>query len=444
MKKIHRTLRNSVRTAALIFSVAAILFQLFAATAVYADFTCAPGTSKLDCSAIANGWTEWIPDTCPASTSGVLPPLTGNDNISKEMNFFISKGLTPTQAAAIIGNLEQESGPGTNPLVTNSIGAYGIAQWLGGRKAALQALPNNQTLEVQLKFLWDEVTIGSEKDDGALAALKSDTTLAQMVEDWTFKFERPGAAEANVPRRVQYAQDVLKGSYGASAGAPTSTSTTATALGTSCGNSFTSDSGVTIVGGTGCAGGKGSGKFIDDNKKVLTATNGTTVQQMCQRAIQLSNSNSTLFHQWWSTGLNGACANASGPGFCNTGWCDYTASFTWGYPASGHLLASHNDNTPIAGMQWHWNDLLSRPGVTHPYDRHPPVGAFLFYNNHARDPYSGLPSGHIVVYLGGNTVLSSDFSNDGTTKDGYIGVVAADRIETYWGQEYLGWADPVI
>lgn len=363
------------------------------------------------------------------SSGSTTTTLTGTDNLSKAMNFFVSKGLNPTQAAAIIGNMEQESGVGLNPTAVNpTSGAYGIAQWLGGRLDKLKTLQGYNTLGVQLNYLWDEITVGSEKNDGALQALKTDTTIDQMVTDWETHFERAGTQEANIPQRIKYANDVLK-NYGASTSS--SNSTTATTASSSCNNS-TAPTG----GGTACTGGTGSGKFIDDNTKAFNE-NGMTAQQMCQRAKQLADPASALFKQWWSTGFGGKCAGA-GPGSCNTGWCDFTASFIWGYSASGHNYAAHNDNQSIPGIGWHWNDLISR-GVGHPNDRHPPVGAFLFYNNHTSNP----PSGHVVVYLGGNMIISSDMSSAGVTKNGYVGIVPADKMETYWGLDYLGWADPV-
>ena len=92
--------------------------------------------------------------------AGAGTALVGNDNIEKVLRFFVGKGLSLKQAAAIAGNLEQESR--INPTIENSIGAYGIAQWLGGRKNNLKAKSNYNTLETQLEFLWEELN-GAEK-----------------------------------------------------------------------------------------------------------------------------------------------------------------------------------------------------------------------------------------------------------------------------------------
>lgn len=74
--------------------------------------------------------------------------------------YFIQKGLTADQAAGLVGNLMAESGGNTlnlNPKITNGIGAYGIAQWLGGRKSKLLSMSGHDTMQVQLDFLWSEL-----------------------------------------------------------------------------------------------------------------------------------------------------------------------------------------------------------------------------------------------------------------------------------------------
>ena len=64
---------------------------------------------------------------------GQAPPqaIFGNDQAS--FDYFVGKGLTPFQAAGIVGNLDQESG--VNPTAVQSGGpGRGVAQWsVGGR-----------------------------------------------------------------------------------------------------------------------------------------------------------------------------------------------------------------------------------------------------------------------------------------------------------------------
>ncbi|MDB5160606.1 MAG: murein hydrolase [Candidatus Saccharibacteria bacterium] len=148
------------------------------------------------------------PDDTSCSTTSVA---TTGDNIGNAYNFFVSKGLTALQASAIIGNLKQESG--LNPKALNSIGAYGIAQWLGGRKANLLKDPYytsgatdpSKELQVQLNFLWSELQ-GAEK--GAYTALTSSTSTDAGALALVFgqTFERYGSGEAG--SRAKYAADV--------------------------------------------------------------------------------------------------------------------------------------------------------------------------------------------------------------------------------------------
>lgn len=167
------------------------------------------------------------PEDTPCTCSvGIATDLNGNDNQQKAFNFFVQPpaGLTPEQSAAIVGNLMQESG--VNPTARNpSSGAYGIAQWLGGRYTALQDFAsshggNADDLGTQLSFLWYEVTEGGEKVYGAVDALKAAGSLEQMVEAWETKFERADPSEANMPKRIEYARKVLQ-LYGGGVGANT-------------------------------------------------------------------------------------------------------------------------------------------------------------------------------------------------------------------------------
>lgn len=119
---------------------------------------------------------------------------TENENIA--WNFFIGQGYTRIQTAGIMGNLMQE-----NKFRTNG---DGIAQWTGGRKAALYSLPYPNNIYTQLNFLQSELNGGYSRVN---TALRSATTLTQAVEIFQNQFERCGICmEGN---RIQYAQNIL-------------------------------------------------------------------------------------------------------------------------------------------------------------------------------------------------------------------------------------------
>jgi len=125
--------------------------------------------------------------------------------------FFISKGFTDYQAAAWVGNLQQESG--LNPRIINSIGAYGIAQWLDYtnpkdgrkdlRKSRLLAKPGYDTLQVQLNYIWEELN-ASER--AAYRTIKATTTIELATLAIRKSYERPGEKEANDAARLAYAK----------------------------------------------------------------------------------------------------------------------------------------------------------------------------------------------------------------------------------------------
>lgn len=101
---------------------------------------------------------------CPTGTGTGVTVDVGQiegETGKKAFVFLVQNGLTADQAAGVIGNLMAESGGNTVKLDPKAVnpgsGAYGIAQWMGPRKTKLQALPNFDTIDVQIKYLWDEL-----------------------------------------------------------------------------------------------------------------------------------------------------------------------------------------------------------------------------------------------------------------------------------------------
>ncbi len=140
-----------------------------------------------------------------------------NSPKTKIWSFFSDKGLSSTQIAALMGNIEAESG--YNPDSTNtSSGAYGLANWLGSRKTNLENFANNpknkgrSKLEVQLDFMWEKELNGSFKASTLIPLKKSDS-LGDGVEIVLKKYEIPcdddGCWAAEKKKRLAYAQKVL-------------------------------------------------------------------------------------------------------------------------------------------------------------------------------------------------------------------------------------------
>lgn len=152
------------------------------------------------------------------------------DNRAVALRYLRGKGLTPAQAAGVVGSLMQESGLKTTAKNPTS-GAYGIGQWLGGRKTNLLNSGKHGNLSGQLDFLWSELQ-GPER--AALDRLRKAHTVADAAAAFTWGFERPGRAEANMPNRIRQGREALKlagGSSGGGGGGTATTSTTKTTPG---------------------------------------------------------------------------------------------------------------------------------------------------------------------------------------------------------------------
>ncbi len=177
---------------------------------------------------------------CPASVGAGTAPatanLTGNDNIEKAFNYFISKGFSPQQSAGIMGNLYAESG--VNPKRVQNTGSpegdkdnitvdnhtgYGIAQWTSrGRQQGLVDLARSRgmtiegDLALQLDYLLQELTTGYKE---AYEAIKVAGDVRTASSIFMTKFERPAdQTESAQAKRAAEGQKVLE-LYGNGVGA---------------------------------------------------------------------------------------------------------------------------------------------------------------------------------------------------------------------------------
>lgn len=147
------------------------------------------------------------------------------DNIKTAVKFFLSKGYSDVQVAALVGGFISESG--VNPEIVNSIGAVGIAQWLSDRKTKLLSKSNPYDLNTQLNFVIEEFN-NNEKAAGN--KLKKATTIESAIAA-AAAYERFGVVSdlfisgqrnintltfsdivggKEVGNRIEFAQDLLK------------------------------------------------------------------------------------------------------------------------------------------------------------------------------------------------------------------------------------------
>ena len=139
----------------------------------------------------------------------------GNANLHPNANavaqFFINKGESPVVAAAIAGNVFQESG--YDPTIENSIGAYGAFQYLGDRRDALLSFAEANNLDpsdlnTQLEFAWYEMNQEGTLENQALQEMRKAQTPEEAAVIFRRLFERPGEEEANDAARMEEARRV--------------------------------------------------------------------------------------------------------------------------------------------------------------------------------------------------------------------------------------------
>jgi len=131
---------------------------------------------------IADKWDnqQYSNSTTEITINGVplarIPAGVNENNLKITVNFFLSKGYSDFQVAALVGGFLQESN--VIPTAQNDKGAIGIAQWLKDRKQKLLAKSNPFSLNTQLNFVIEEFN-GDEALAGRL--LKKSTTLEEAI-----------------------------------------------------------------------------------------------------------------------------------------------------------------------------------------------------------------------------------------------------------------------
>lgn len=144
-----------------------------------------------------------------------MSEIVCSPNAAITFDFLTARGLTDFQAAAVVGNLQHESGldpalsaPDPRPTNPAAMGR-GIAMWGDpGRWRDLLAFAAARrsdpwALETQLDFLWAELP------SNGLWRLRATTTLEEAVVAFQDDFERPNRALAHTDRRIAYARAAL-------------------------------------------------------------------------------------------------------------------------------------------------------------------------------------------------------------------------------------------
>lgn len=133
-------------------------------------------------------------------------------NARTAFNFFTDRGYTPEQAAGIVGNLMQESGPNLKIDIIGDNGkSFGIAQWQKDRRTELGKFankrPEDTTLDEQLRFIEKELNTVPEFQK-VRDRLKQARTSDDAAEIFMSGYEKP--LDKKLDRRQGFADQLLK------------------------------------------------------------------------------------------------------------------------------------------------------------------------------------------------------------------------------------------
>lgn len=191
------------------------------------------------------------------STNLDIPSLSGSENAEKIWNFLVdpAQGLSNEQAAGLMGNLYQESGfkpdleEGPDSYAKHNVRpvGYGIVQWTGERRLALEAAAKKKGVPVsdlgfQLAYMIQEAQspplvnfknlytrFNASEKDNVWDVMKKQKTIEDALVFWHDGFERSGdTPEAVISVRGKYAKEAFEKYSGKSA------STSSSAGGSAC------------------------------------------------------------------------------------------------------------------------------------------------------------------------------------------------------------------
>ncbi len=198
------------------------------------------------------GGTEFYDPVAENCSAVGTTALSGSDKAAKVYYYLTGRGLSPEQAAGVMGNLEPESGFIPDNQENNipfPNGGWGIAQWTAGRRDSLVSavlavgLPytNEQTppdqmdalLAFELDYLYNESNGRQSRtypDIKEWEGLKRQTTAKDAAYYWEYNFERPKVAGQQI--RIDAAEKFLAQFGGATSSGAIATGCSASLGGT--------------------------------------------------------------------------------------------------------------------------------------------------------------------------------------------------------------------
>jgi RHS repeat-associated protein len=171
-----------------------------------------------------------LADTSAVNDLADQVTINGNDlagqlskNVRIAFKYMTDHGLSAKVAAAIIGNLMQESYPSISPTADNGQGCHGIASWCDGRwQDVMNAAPRQGPygLQYQLSYLVNDLERGPY--ESVLSAMRKAKTVQKATRIFANNSDAGGggggyegcgtdaANQCDTAQRVRYAVSVFK------------------------------------------------------------------------------------------------------------------------------------------------------------------------------------------------------------------------------------------
>ena len=139
-----------------------------------------------------------------------------NENKDYAYQYYLKKGYRPIEAAAIVGNLDIESGGFSSDVIQgrrrgDNNTAFGAAQWRHERQDKLRARykdPNN--LDNQLDFVDWEL---NNTHKSTLNKMRASNSVKEATSAFTWDYERPHKDYAHFNKRLASASKLLGEEY---------------------------------------------------------------------------------------------------------------------------------------------------------------------------------------------------------------------------------------
>lgn len=147
-----------------------------------------------------------------AAATGMMRPASSSIPKSLIEDLQEDLALKPFQAAAVVGNLAQETGNFTT-LHEKGGSGLGYSQWTGARKSRFERFSRGEIMSYRANYGFLRHELTTEYLD-VLVALKKTKTTEEATRTFMALYLKPNPKHAALGKRIDFAGDYLSGDFG--------------------------------------------------------------------------------------------------------------------------------------------------------------------------------------------------------------------------------------